>query len=72
MFVLIVVLAFLIAIRANHNRQEQQLLETRAQITYQLNQAQTDIDFFQSMRFAEEYAMIVLRWGRPGQTLFTR
>jgi len=72
LFILFVVLAFLIAVRLNHRRQEQQLLATRAQILYLMNQAEHDMDFFLSSRFAEEFALKYHNWGFPGQSTWTQ
>ena len=72
MFVLIVVLAFQIAIRTNHANQEKALVAELDSIRHQKNLADRDISHFYTQRFIEEYAWKNLGWARPGSSIFER
>ena len=72
LFVLIVVLVFQIAIRLSNNAQINRLEAEQARLEQALQDANRDIDYFNTWQFIEDYARENLGWGRPGQGVFTR
>jgi len=70
-FVLVVVLSFQIAIRVNHRNQETALAAQRYNLEQQIQGAERDLDFFQTDRFIEEFALSQ-GWARPGQGVHRR
>ena len=69
-FVLITVLAFQFAIRINQRNLERDLIAQSQLLSQQIQSANRDIDYYNSNKFAEDFALKYLGWGREGQVIF--
>jgi len=69
-FCLLLTLVVQLAIRANQKNMENSLLNTQAYLQEQLKSGDKMIDFINSPKFIEEYALRELGWGKPGSGIF--
>ena len=71
-FILVTVMAFQIAIRMTHSRQEARLRAQNDELRRQLEEVERELNFIESDGFVTDYARNHLGWGRPGEQIFTR
>jgi hypothetical protein len=70
-FVLLTVLTFLLAVRINQTTQIRQLESSNAYLRTETANALSDTEYYKRIHeFAEDYALLVRGWGRPGSQIF--
>jgi cell division protein FtsB len=69
-FVLVTVLVFQFAVRLNLQNQESNLRSHSEYLKQQIAAAASDIEYFKSHRFVEDYALKYLNKGKPGDVIF--
>lgn len=65
-FVLITALALTFAIRLNQEAQIHSLEVRAAELNQQVDDLESDIDYFKSGQFADDHALRYMGWGKDG------
>jgi len=71
-FCLLVTLTVQLAIRANQKSMEKKLKATQAALQQQIDDTQTNIDYYQTQKFIDEYALKELGYGRDGAQIYSQ
>ena len=71
-FCLLVALTVQLSIRANQRAMEKKLIASQAELQKQLEDTQRNIDYYQTQKFIEEYALRELGYGRDGAKIFSQ
>ena len=70
LFVLVTVLVFQFAVRLNQRVQETALTKEHDRLVAALERENNFINYMDTEKFIEEFALKVLGWGKDGQTPF--
>ena len=68
-FCLLVTLTVQLSVRANQRAMERKLKATQAELQRQIDDEKTNIDYYQTQKFIEEYILKELGYGRDGSII---